>query len=155
MKRLIFTIALALALCAPANAQLDIQKIGDKAEQVATLTAFWNWLYRIDDFWYLVTKTDNQFDDNIWIMIGDTDEAALTSVYQLEQLLEEMGEKEMFEVKGRDSKSVTLSVYKQMGARQGFQVYKKGAAGTGYIYKGGFKKAKAALEQEILKRTMK
>lgn len=152
MKRFFLLLAVTLGMSVPAHAQLDIKKAGEKAKEVSTLTSMWNWLYTIGDNWYIVTKTTNQFDDRIWILLGDSAESALESVGQLQTLLDEMADDDVFKITSLDGKSVRIGIYKQMGSRQGFSVFADGAAGIGYIYKGGIKKAKVAILTERNKR---
>lgn len=152
MNKLILLIAVAVWMTAPAHAQLNIEKMGEKPKEVATLTSMWNWLYTIEDCWFIVTKTTNQFDDRIWIMLGDTPEKAVESIDQLLTLLDEMSDDDIFEITTREKKTVRVGIYKQLGTRQGFTVFSDDAAGVGYIYKGGIKKAKVAILGEQNKR---
>lgn len=151
MKKYLLILAVALGMSVPAHAQLDIKKYGDKPKKVSELTHMWNWLYTQEGGWYLVTKTTNQFDAWIWIALGDSIESAIASVDQLLELYDTIGDDESFEITDRDHKTVLVTIYKQMGARQGFAVHAEGRADPGYVYKGGIKKAKTVLEKELQK----
>lgn len=150
MKRLLI-IALVLCMAAPAHAQLNIRKAGDKYKQVATLTSMWNWLYTREGSWYFVTRTTNEFDDHIFIPLGDSPEGALESVQQLSGIIEEMGEEEGFEIPDVLGKPLRLTLYKSLGKRYGLAVSAPGRSGTGYIYTPSLKKVVAEIKKEAAK----
>ena len=154
MKRFAL-IASLLLLALPAHAQLNIRKAGEKPKEVAVLEAQWNWLYLQGDKWFLTTKTDNQFDDWIWILLGETGESAVESVKQLLDLQEVMGDDEVFEIDDRYEKTVMVSLYKMAGKRVGFRLNADGRAGTAFITTAALKKALQQINKEMTLEAMK
>lgn len=78
----IFTaIILAVGTSFTAKAQLNIAKQSDMPKQVKTIALYWTWVYQDKEGYYLVTKSDNQFDDDwFWLPIGSTKEECIESI---------------------------------------------------------------------------
>ena len=139
MKRIAILAALLLA-AAPAHAQLNIRKATDKPKQEAVLAAQWNWLYTQEGTWYLVIKTDNRYDDMIWIDLGKDGESATTSIQQLLDMLDSLGDDERFEIDDRYGKAIRVSLYIIAGKRAGYRMVAEGKAGEGYVTTAALKK---------------
>ena len=90
MKRIVLLAALLL-MVAPAHAQLNIKKVGEVPKQMAVLQIKWNWLYSIGEQIYFVSATTNQYDNLVWIKLGETKEEAARR-----EAMEETGSSMMF-----------------------------------------------------------
>ena len=78
---IITAIILAVATSFTAKAQLNINKVQDSPKQIKTIALYWTWIYQDNDGYYLVTKSDNQFDENyFWLNIGSNKEECVQSI---------------------------------------------------------------------------
>lgn len=91
MKKLITILAALLLGCAAfnASAQLKITGEGESPKRLTTLYQMHTWLYSADGHFYIVAKTSNEFDSDMWFDLGDSKEAALESVTALLDILRE------------------------------------------------------------------
>lgn len=149
MKRIFFLAALLLTMVAPAHAQLNIKKVGEVPKQMAVLQLKWNWLYSIGESIYFVSATSNQFDDLIWIKLGDTKTEAAESVKQLIATVDEITEDDFLELNDREGEQLYLRLYKAFGKRYGLSISSTKRAGEGYIYLPALKKALQTLNKEM------
>lgn len=91
MNKLVTILAALLLGCAAfnASAQLKITGEGESPKRVATLYQMHSWIYSADGHFYIVAKTSNEFDRDMWFDLGDSREAALESVTALLDILRE------------------------------------------------------------------
>lgn len=149
MKR-IFTILLFLAtLAGIADAQISIKKKDTgKAKQMATLSMSWSWIYQADGAYYLVMKSDNQFDDSFWLKMGSTKEECLESVTSLLDLANTIGETDRFDINNGEGEIFDTTQYKAMGMK-GLKFHGKGYAGTAFILTTNLTKAHKWIQKNI------
>lgn len=84
-----------------ASAQLQIGTKHEASVRLATIQQAWNWLYDVGGRIYFVTKTDNQFDDDIWLDLGEGREEAARTVLSLTEALEQAEKGDSIEVESR------------------------------------------------------
>ena len=81
MKKFIIIIVAVVLSIVNANAQLNIRKSESSLKEIKTISAYWIWLYEDANGYYLVAKSDNQFDDNFyWLSIGSNKGECLDSI---------------------------------------------------------------------------
>ena len=133
MKKILSIIVVLVACAGIANAQISIKKSAvDRPEQLTTLSPMWSWLYKINDAYFLVMKSDNQFDDWFWLRIGKTKEECLESIASLQDLCKTITDKDRFEIDNGREKQYIVTQYKAMGIT-GLHFDGAGYAGFGYI----------------------
>lgn len=109
MKRITSIVAALLVFGAVnASAQLSIGNKSEGPERIATLQQMWAWLYRTQEGYFFVCKTDNQFDDSIWLDLGPTKEEAAATVQSLIDALNEATKGERLEIESRGEKYMLL-----------------------------------------------
>ena len=118
MKKVATFIAAVLlgAVSFSASAQLTIGKKNEAVKRVATLQQFVEWLYQMDDNYYYVMATNNEFDDWMWLELGGTKEEAATTTRSLIEALEGAERGESIEVESRGEKYL-LTCNTFMGAK--------------------------------------
>lgn len=148
--RKIFTITLVLvALTGIVNAQITIKKSAvDRPEQLTTLSPMWSWLYKINDAYFLVMKSDNQFDDWFWLRIGKTKDECLESIASLQDLCKTITDKDRFEIDNGREKQYIVTQYKAMGIT-GLHFDGVGYAGFGYILPANLTKAQKWIQKNL------
>lgn len=141
MKRYILILIASLALAWNADAQISIKKsdVGNAA-QLTTLAMAWSWLYQSGDSYFIVMKSDNRFDDDYWLHIGETKEECVESVASLLDLADTIGEADRFDVDNGAGKTFSVTQYKSMGIK-GLRFQGDNYAGTAYILPSGLNKA--------------
>lgn len=81
MKKIIIIIAAIVLSIVNANAQLNIKKSDSSMKEVKTLSVYWIWIYEDADGYYLVAKSNNQFDEkSFWLSIGSNKSECLESI---------------------------------------------------------------------------
>lgn len=100
-----------------ANAQINITKKFDRPEKLATITPEWYWIYDLNGKTCLVLKSDNQFDNNFWLSLGETRQECMDSVKALISLLESMDKSSFYEIKDATDYPLTVSMTKIMGVK--------------------------------------
>ena len=146
MKKICMILAAVIlgAAAHDAFAQLKIGGTTEGSKRLSVLSMEWNWLYLVKNHYFLVTKTTNQFDDWIWLDLGDTQEVAAETIGSLIELLE-TGEKEtQIESLG---KTYTLMYSSELGVKF-FRVHSSERAGLGNITMQALKKAATYLQKE-------
>ena len=64
MKKILTLIVALVIFTGMADAQISIKKSDYKtAQQVTTLSMYWNWIYKQGETYFLVMKSDNEFDE--------------------------------------------------------------------------------------------
>lgn len=149
MKKII-SIALSLVLFAGiADAQISIKKSSlETPKQMTTLTMSWSWIYQANDSYFIVMKSDNQFDESFWLMIGESKDECLESLSSLLELADTIGETERFEIGNGMGENFTATHYKAMGTN-GLKFSGQGHAGTGYINTNNLNKAVKWIEKNV------
>ena len=126
-----------------AQAQLSIGKKSDGAKQLTTLRPTFIWLYEADGHIFYVSKTDNQFDDWMWLDLGTSKEEAAQTVLDLSAALQDAEKGQSIEVESMGERydlvatSMLGSKYFMVMARDTRKVY----AGTGQIVESELRKA--------------
>ena len=108
MKKALIVAAALLVGVFSASAQLSIGKKSEGIRQLATLQQMWSWLYLQEDHYYFVTKTDNQFDDWMWLDLGGSKEEAKETVTSLIAALEEAEKGNSIDVESRGEKYLLI-----------------------------------------------
>lgn len=81
MKKIIITIAIAVFCAINVNAQLNITKNTPERKVVATISAYWIWIYQDTDGYYLAMKSSNRYDERFyWLSIGKDRKECLASI---------------------------------------------------------------------------
>lgn len=83
MKKIITFLAAMLFVAVSASAQLSIGGKSESPKRLTTLQMEWAWLYQSGGHYYYVSKTTNQFDDWMWLDLGETPEDAASTVLSL------------------------------------------------------------------------
>ena len=149
MKK-ILTIFLALvAFAGIADAQISIKKsdIG-KPKQMTTLSMSWSWIYQADDAYYIVLKSDNQFDDWFWLKIGDTKEACLESITALQEMTENMGDSDRYDVDNGEGETFSVTSTKEFGIKK-LVFHSMHHAGAGFLLSSNLTKAAKWIEKNL------
>lgn len=108
MKKAVIIAAALLVGVFSASAQMTIGKKTEGVQQLATLQTMWSWLYLQGDHYFFVTKTDNQFDDWMWLDLGGTKEEAKETVGSLIAALDEAERGDYIDVESRGEKYVLI-----------------------------------------------
>lgn len=87
MKKFALTIAALFIVAVSASAQLAIGGKSEGSKRLTTLQMEWAWLYQSDGRYYYVSKTTNQFDDWMWLDLGETQEEATGTIQSLRDAL--------------------------------------------------------------------
>ena len=78
MNKIVSLLISLVTVAGIASAQISVRKSdAGKPVEMATLSMSWSWIYRIDDTYFLVMKSDNQFDDAYWLKMGVSKEECL------------------------------------------------------------------------------
>lgn len=148
MKKICMILAAVIlgAAAHDASAQLKIGGTTEGSKRLAVLSMEWNWLYLVNNHYLFVTKTTNQFDDWIWLDLGETKEAAAETIDSLIELLtaSKKGQETQVESLG---KSYTLMCASELGVKY-FHVHSGERAGTGTMTMQSLKKAATYLQKE-------
>ena len=141
MKKIISILIALTTFAWIADAQISIKKsdVG-KPKQMTTLSMSWSWIYQDGDSYYIVMKSDNEFDDWYWLKIGDTKEACLESVTALQEMLNNMGESDRFDVDNGEGESFSVTQTKDFGFKK-LIFHGDHYAGRGYLLGSNLKKA--------------
>ena len=141
MKKILSIIIALVTFAGIADAQISVKKSEfERAKQVATLGMSWSWLYQQGDSYYLVMKSDNQFDDSFWLKIGTTREECEESVKSLLELCESITDTDIFYLDNGEGDTFDVTRYKMMGVK-GLYFRDKGHAGAAYILPANLNKA--------------
>lgn len=132
-----------------ADAQISIKKsdVGNAA-QVATLAMAWSWLYQSGDSYFIAMKSDNQFDEDYWLHIGETKEECVNSVTSLLDLCDTIGDADRFEIANGAGKTFYVTQYKTMGIK-GLRFQGDDYAGAAYILPSGLNKALKWIQKNL------
>lgn len=148
MKKIISILIALVTIAGVADAQISINKSEvDKAKQVATLSMAWSWIYQDSDGYYLVMKSDNQFDDSYWLHIGKTKDECLESLASLSELFD-MGETERFDIDNGIGESYDVTLGRELGIKK-LIFHGEGYAGSGFLLASNISKAEKWIEKNM------
>ena len=149
MKRILTTLISLVIFAGIADAQISIKKsdVG-KPKQMTTLSMSWSWIYQADDSYFLVMKSDNQFDDHYWLKIGDTREECLESISALQEMMDNMGESERYEVDNGMGESFSVTLTRELGIKK-LTFNGEQYAGAGFLLATNLTKAIKWIEKNV------
>jgi len=149
MKRILTTLIALVTLAGIADAQISIKKsdVG-KPKQMTTLSMSWSWIYQADDSYFLVMKSDNQFDDHYWLKIGDTREECLESLSALLEMMDNMGETERHDVDNGMGESFSVTLSRDLGIKK-LTFHGEKYAGAGFLLATNLTKAIKWIEKNV------
>jgi len=149
MKRILTTLIALVTLAGIADAQISIKKsdVG-KPKQMTTLSMSWSWIYQADDSYFLVMKSDNQFDDHYWLKIGDTREECLESISALQEMMDNMGETERYNVDNGMGESFSVTLSRELGIKK-LTFNGESYAGAGFLLASNLSKATKWIEKNV------
>lgn len=141
MNKVLFSIIVSCAFALGSSAQIHISKSDvDKPIELTTLSLSWSWLYQSGDFYYMVMKSDNQFDDYYWMNLGKTKDACIVSLTSLLDLTDTIEESDRYDIDNGVGDVFNVTLYSALGMR-GLRFHGEGYAGTAYILQSNLKKA--------------
>ena len=149
MKRILTTLIALVIFAGIADAQISIKKsdVG-KPKQMTTLSMSWSWIYQADDSYFLVMKSDNQFDHNYWLKIGDTKEECLESLSALQEMMDNMGETERYNVDNGMGESFSVTLSRELGIKK-LTFNGESYAGAGFLLASNLSKAIKWIEKNV------
>lgn len=149
MKRILTTLIALVIFAGIADAQISIKKsdVG-KPKQMTTLSMSWSWIYQADDSYFIVMKSDNQFDDNYWLKIGDTKEECLESLSALREMMDNMGETERYNVDNGMGESFSVTLSRELGIKK-LTFNGESYAGAGFLLATNLSKATKWIEKNV------
>ena len=149
MKRILTTLIALVTLAGIADAQISIKKsdVG-KPKQMTTLSMSWSWIYQADDSYFLVMKSDNQFDDHYWLKIGNTREECLESLSALQEMMDNMGETERYNVDNGMGESFSVTLSRELGIKK-LTFNGESYAGAGFLLASNLSKATKWIEKNV------
>ena len=149
MKRILTTLIVLVTFAGIADAQISIKKsdVG-KPKQMTTLSMSWSWIYQADDSYFLVMKSDNQFDDHYWLKIGDTREECLESLSALQEMMDNMGETERYNVDNGMGESFSVTLSREFGIKK-LTFNGEFYAGAGFLLASNLTKATKWIEKNV------
>ena len=149
MKRILTTLIALVTFAGIADAQISIKKsdVG-KPKQMTTLSMSWSWIYQADDSYFLVMKSDNQFDDNYWLKIGETKEECLESLSALQEMMDNMGETERYNVDNGMGESFSVTLSRELGIKK-LTFNGESYAGAGFLLASNLSKATKWIEKTV------
>ena len=149
MKRILTTLIALVTIAGIADAQISIKKsdVG-KHKRMTTLSMSWSWIYQADDSYFLVMKSDNQFDDHYWLKIGDTREECLESLSALQEMMDNMGETERYNVDNGMGESFSVTLSRELGIKK-LTFNGESYAGAGSLLASNLSKATKWIEKNV------
>ena len=149
MKRILTTLISLVIFAGIADAQISIKKsdVG-KPKQMTTLSMSWSWIYQADDSYFLVMKSDNQFDDHYWLKIGDTKEECLESISAIQEMMDNMGETDRYNVDNGMGESFSVTLSRELGIKK-LTFNGESYAGAGFLLASNLTKATKWIEKNV------
>lgn len=149
MKKLLSIIIALVTFAGMADAQITIKKSDTgKAERMTTLSMYWSWIYRLDDAYFLVMKSSNQFDDSFWMNLGTNQEECMESVNALIDLAKTITDTDRYELGNGVGDTYDVTRYNDFGAK-GLRFDGESHAGFGYIILANLNKAAKWIQTNI------
>lgn len=149
MKKILSILIALVTFAGVADAQISVKKsdVG-KPKQMATLSMYWSWIYQADDSYFLVMKSDNQFDDHYWLKIGDTQEECQESLSALQEMMDNMGETERYDVDNGMGESFSVTLSRDLGIKK-LTFHGEKYAGSGFLLATNLTKAIKWIEKNV------
>ena len=149
MRKILLILVALVTFAGIADAQISIKKsdIG-KPKQMTTLSMSWSWIYQADDSYFLVMKSDNQFDDWYWLKIGDSKEACLESITALQEMMDTMGESDRYDVDNGAGETFSVTSTKELGIKK-LIFHGENYAGAGFLIAPNLTKATKWIEKNV------
>lgn len=149
MKRILTTLIVLVTFAGIADAQISIKKsdVG-KPKQMTTLSMSWSWIYQADDSYFLVMNSDNQFDDHYWLKIGDTKDECLESISALQEMMDNMGESDRYDVDNGMGESFSVTLSRELGIKK-LTFNGESYAGAGFLLASNLSKATKWIEKNV------
>lgn len=149
MRKILSILIFLVTFAGIADAQITIKKsdVG-KPKQMTTLSMSWSWIYQADDSYFLVMKSDNQFDDHYWLKIGDTKEECLESLSALQEMMDNMGETERYNVDNGMGESFSVTISRELGIKK-LTFNGESYAGAGFLLASNLYKATKWIEKNV------
>lgn len=149
MKRILTTLISLVIFAGIADAQISIKKSDVvKPKQMTTLSMSWSWIYQADDSYFLVMKSDNQFDDHYWLKIGETKEECLESLSALQEMMDNMGETKRYNVDNGMGESFSVTLSRELGIKK-LTFNGESYAGAGFLLASNLSKATKWIEKNV------
>lgn len=135
MKRYGLLLVLALWFLGPNSyAQLNISDGGLKkseSQRLLTLQMTYSYFHKIGDRYYFQARTDNQFDNNTWLLLGVSFETVLQTLNDLNNIIDNELTAVIVESEGKE---YVISYHKSIGVEQ-LWIKQEGNAGYSWITK--------------------
>ena len=149
MRKILSILIALVTLAGIADAQIKVKKsdVG-KPKQMTTLSMSWSWIYRANDSYFLVMKSDNQFDDWYWLKIGDTRKECLESISALQEMMENMGESDRYNVDNGMGESFSVTLSRELGIKK-LTFNGEHYAGAGFLLANNLTKATKWIEKNM------
>lgn len=149
MKKILSILIVLVSFAGITDAQISIKKsdVG-KPIQMTTLSMSWSWIYQQDNSYFLVMKSDNQFDNWYWLKIGNTKEACLESIAALQEMMDTMEESDRYEVDNGEGETFYVTSTTELGIKK-LIFHGKKYAGAGYLIAPNLTKATKWIEKNM------
>ena len=149
MNKIVSLLISLVTVAGIASAQISVRKSdAGKPVEMATLSMSWSWIYRIDDTYFLVMKSDNQFDDAYWLKMGVSKEECLESVSALQEMMDNMGDSDRYDVDNGAGKTFTVTLTRELGIKK--MVFRGDRhAGAGFLIPSNLTKATKWIETNV------
>lgn len=141
MKRFVLFLA-ALVLTVSAAAQVKITKNEHPVTMVEQISGIAGLMQR-DSTFYILTVTDNRYDNGVIIPLGDGVETAIQSVDALLDMFDGLANGETFYIDGEDGERFFVS---RSGRSKNASLRTERKAGVCTLHASALQKAKKALE---------
>lgn len=149
MKKFLTILVALVTFTGVADAQISIKKsdVG-KPKQMITLSSYWSWIYQADDSYFIVMKSDNEFDDYFWLKLGYNKDDCLKSIASLQEMMDDMGETDRYDVDNGEGKTFSVTMTKEFGIKK-MIFHGENYAGAGYLFASNFAKANKWIQKNL------
>ena len=149
MKKIAAILVALVTFAGIADAQISIKKsdVG-KPKQMTTLSTSWSWIYQADESYFIVMKSDNQFDDWFWLKIGNNRDECLKSIASLQEMMDNMEETDRFDVDNGEGETFSVTLTRELGIKK-MIFHGKNYAGAGYLFASNFSKATKWIQKNL------
>ena len=149
MKKILSILIVLVSFAGITDAQISIKKsdVG-KPIQMTTLSMSWSWIYQQDNSYFLVMKSDNQFDNWYWLKIGNTKEACLESITALQEMMDTMEESDRYDVDNGEGETFYVTSTTDLGIKK-LIFHGHNYAGAGYLIAPNLTKATKWIEKNM------
>lgn len=149
MRKILSILIVLVTFAGIADAQISTKKsdVG-KPKQMTSLSMSWSWIYQADDSYFIVMKSDNQYDDHYWLKIGDTKEACLKSITALQEMMDNMGDSDRYDVDNGAGETFSVTSTKDLGIKK-LIFHGEHYAGAGFLLALNLTKATKWIEKNV------